>query len=143
MMMELVLTREPSAHGATFGALTVDGVFECWTLEDETRPPGEKIPGRTAIPAGRYQIRLTHSPRFQRVLPLLLEVPNFEGVRIHIGNTTKDTEGCILVGNKRSNPDSDQPVVYLSAQAFHELMERLSAAHRVDEEIWITVQDAE
>lgn len=78
------------------GDLSVNGRFECFTLEDLERQ--KKIPGETAIPKGTYQILLTMSPRFHRVLPLLVNVPGFDGIRIHPGNTDKDTEGCILVG---------------------------------------------
>jgi len=83
----------------TIGRLTVDGSpFECWTLEDPVRPDGVKIHGETAIPAGTYVVELTQSPRFKRVLPLLLNVANFVGVRIHTGNSVEDTHGCLLVG---------------------------------------------
>lgn len=94
--MELVLQRQKSFAGATLGELSIDGVFLCWTLEDEVRD--HKIPGKTAIPAGRYEIDVTMSPRFKRRLPLLKDVPHYTGVRIHSGNTSADTEGCILVG---------------------------------------------
>lgn len=134
--MKLRLVRNPSLNGATIGQMTVDDTWRCYTLEDEIRPPGEKIPARTAIPAGTYQVRLTHSPRFQKVMPLLIDVPGFEGVRIHVGNTAKDTEGCILVG-KMAGPST----VYHSAQAFVELMGLLEAAHRADEEILIEIVD--
>lgn len=99
--MILRVVREPSRHGATLGVLFVDGVFECFTLEDELR--AVKIPGETAIPAGRYAVKLTHSPRFGRVLPEVLNVPNFTGVRIHAGNRKDDTEGCLLVGEHRGD----------------------------------------
>jgi hypothetical protein len=75
----------------------VDGEFQCFTLEDPITLV--KIPGESAIPAGRYRVSVTWSPRFKRDMPLLHDVPNFEGVRIHPGNRTSDTEGCILVGN--------------------------------------------
>jgi hypothetical protein len=99
--MTLRLIREPSQHGATLGVLFIDGVFQCWTLEDVVRE--QKIPGETAIPAGRYPLKLTPSPRFNRVLPEVLTVPNFVGVRIHGGNRASDTEGCVLVGEQRGD----------------------------------------
>jgi hypothetical protein len=97
----LRLIREPSHNGATLGSLYVDGVWQCWVLEDVMR--AEKIKGETAIPAGTYQVKLTHSPRFNRQLPELLNVPTFVGVRIHGGNRKEDTEGCILVGEQRGD----------------------------------------
>lgn len=97
--MKLLLQREPSTKQSTPGKLFIDGQFECHTLEDIVRPRGVKVYGQTAIPAGTYQVVLTMSPRFKRVLPLLLNVPGFEGIRIHPGNTAEDTDGCILVGD--------------------------------------------
>lgn len=94
--MILTLVRRERIGSATVGDLSVNGRFECFTLEDLERQ--KKIPGETAIPKGTYQILLTMSPRFHRVLPLLVNVPGFDGIRIHPGNTDKDTEGCILVG---------------------------------------------
>ena len=105
--MNIRLIREPSVNGTTHGVLFVDGRYECFALEDEIRErPGVpvetwKIPHESAIPAGRYLLRITPSQRFQRPLPELIDVPGFTGVRIHRGNTTADKEGCILVGNDR------------------------------------------
>lgn len=85
----------------TIGKLSIDGHYFCDTLEDSVRPAGVKIPGRTAIPAGKYQIEITESIRFNRLMPIIKDVPGFSGVRIHSGNTAEDTEGCILVGFNR------------------------------------------
>ncbi len=83
--MELRIKRTDFSDQSTIGELSVNGQFECYTLEDKVRP--EKIAGKTAIPAGRYEVVISFSQRFQRPLPLLLKVPNFEGIRIHPGNT--------------------------------------------------------
>lgn len=105
--MQLHLVRERSIDGATLGALFVGGAWFCWTLEDQVREvPGVtvqdwKIPARTAIPVGDYALTVTPSQRFGRPLPLLVDVPGFQGIRIHRGNTAEDTEGCIIVGFRR------------------------------------------
>ena len=81
----------------TIGHLYIDGAYFCDTLEDTVRT-GAKIAGKTAIPAGTYKVKKTMSPRFNTLLPEILNVPNFTGVRIHSGNTAKDTDGCLLLG---------------------------------------------
>lgn len=96
--MELRLDRFLMGERRTIGHLLIDGEQFCYTLEDRVRPEGEKVYGETAIPVGRYAIAMTYSPHFKMVLPLLKDVPGFEGIRIHAGNTEADTEGCILVG---------------------------------------------
>jgi hypothetical protein len=98
--MELKVLRKELTARSTIGELHVDGKFECFTLEDAVRPV--KIKGVTAIPAGVYEVVVNFSQRFQRLLPLLLNVPNFDGVRIHAGNTDADTEGCLLVGKTKA-----------------------------------------
>ena len=97
-MVRIKIDRRYKKEGYTIGLLYVDGRLWCNTLEDTVRPDGVKIQGQTAIPAGVYNVCLTPSPKFKRSLPLLENVPNFTGIRIHAGNTAKDTEGCILVG---------------------------------------------
>ena len=82
------------------GDLFIDGVFFCHTLEDEKRADGVKVYGKTAIADGLYKVKLTWSNRFKRKMPLLLDVPMFEGIRIHGGNTSKNTLGCVLVAFK-------------------------------------------
>ena len=134
--MLLALIREPSADGATIGRLSIDGRHECYTCEDVVRPRGQKIYGRTAIPAGRYRVVVTHSPRFRRRLPLLLNVPGFEGIRIHVGNTQHDTEGCILPGQGRLAASVTQ-----SRIAFDALFAKIEAALAAGDEVWIEISE--
>ena len=98
--LEMTLERQIFSEESTIGELFIDGKHECWTLEDPVRT-GPKIAGVTAIPAGTYDVRITWSPKFRHDVPLLLGVVGFEGVRIHIGNTPEDTQGCVLVGQTR------------------------------------------
>ena len=100
--MKLVLIRHARRADYTIGRLEDEnGKKICDTLEPTWRnyKGGElKIPKKSAIPEGSYRVVVTKSRRFQKYLPLLVGVPGFEGVRIHAGNTSRDTEGCILVG---------------------------------------------
>jgi hypothetical protein len=98
--MKIELLRDKSTGKATTGRLLIDGVFQCWTLEDVVRP--SKIAHETAIPGGTYKVVITESNRFKRRLPLLVDVPGFEGIRIHPGNSADDTDGCILVGTSKT-----------------------------------------
>lgn len=134
--MTLTLQREKSDDRRTFGRLSVDGTFECHTLEDPVRD--KKIPRVTAIPAGRYEIIVTESPRFKRRLPLLLSVPGFEGVRIHPGNRETDTEGCILTGLGRTST-----IITGSRLAFSALYAKITAALERKERVWIVINPAE
>lgn len=84
---------------STIGRFYIGEDYQCFTLEDTVRQNGIKIYGRTAIPEGQYEVIVNYSNRFKRPLPLLLDVPDFDGIRIHPGNTEEDTLGCILVGN--------------------------------------------
>lgn len=134
--MKLELFRKPSANGATLGELFIDGVFQCYTLEDVTR--NDKIAGETAIPAGTYRLLITWSPRFQRRLPLVVDVPGFEGVRIHPGNSADDTEGCILVGTQISTN-----TVLNSRAAFDALFKRLEQAAANHESISMEISNSQ
>ena len=98
--MKIQIKRLHKTENSTIGEMTIDGKFECYTLEDKERDV--KIKSETAIPKGTYKVIINQSNRFKKLMPLLLNVPNFEGVRIHPGNSNHDTEGCILVGQCRS-----------------------------------------
>lgn len=107
--MKVTIWRKYRKAEYTIGKMYIDGVFFCNTLEDTDRglmqgmSVGEimnaKIAGKTAIPVGSYKLVRTFSPRFKKMMPQILNVKGFAGVRIHAGNTAKDTEGCPLVGD--------------------------------------------
>jgi len=106
--MNLTLNRIRFTDQYTEGILYIDGLYFCDTLEDKTRdknkdgdlndPGEEKIPGETSIPYGEYDVVLSFSPKFNRIMPEVKAVLGFTGIRIHCGNTAKDSSGCILVG---------------------------------------------
>jgi hypothetical protein len=122
--MKIQIKRLHKTEFSTIGELLVDGVWECYTLEDIERDV--KIKGETAIPKGNYKVIINQSNRFKRLLPLLLNVEGFEGVRIHAGNTNHDTEGCILVGKTRSNDFIGQ-----SRKAFDSLFSKMQKAKEI------------
>ena len=126
--MKLLLKRIHRTELSTIGELYVDGVFECYTLEDVERDV--KIKSETAISKGTYKIIVTMSNRFKRMLPLLINVPEFQGVRIHAGNTNHDTEGCILVGQTRS-----KDFIGKSRKAFDNLFKKIQKAKSITIEI--------
>lgn len=102
--MEFLLTRNLFGERTTISDVTVNGRHLCYVLEDAVRQrDGEpvsawKVKGETAIPTGRYEIVIDVSTRFGKMMPHLLNVDGFYGVRIHPGNTEVDTEGCLLPG---------------------------------------------
>lgn len=101
--MKLTLIREKCTTTYTAGRLLADGVDFCLTLEDIDRrieAGGKKIPGDTCIPRGTYPVVIDFSRRFRREMLHVLDVPQFDGIRIHAGNTVADTEGCILLGSE-------------------------------------------
>ena len=103
--MNLVLKRIEFGTNYTIGRLYIDNTFQCFTLEDKTREAGVKVAGETSIPYGTYKVIKDMSSRFGTMMPHVLNVSNFEGVRIHSGNTDKDTEGCILLGETWAGGD--------------------------------------
>jgi hypothetical protein len=150
--MELELRRIARKADYTIGRLSIDGQYFCDTIEDTDRGLCQDLPlsvnqakkrkGVTAIPVGRYRVTLgVKSPRFSKkkqyaacngYLPRILNVPAFDGVLMHIGNTAKDSEGCILVGeNKKVG------MVVNSTQTYWRLYDRLQEAK---DNIFITIK---
>ncbi len=135
--MKLELRRKWLTEESTIGELFDNGSFACLILEDKYRgdDPADKVPGKTCIPCGSYEIVITHSRRFNVDMPLLLAVPGFEGVRIHAGNRPGDTEGCLLPGMERE-PDK----VLHSGVAYGMLFQRIQAARARGETVHIDIQ---
>lgn len=146
--MQLRLERDPSSAGATLGKLFVDGLFECYTLEDQIRElrhddgglvevSAWKVDGQTAIPSGTYTVLVTFSSRFQKLMPQIIGVPGFTGVRIHSGNKADDTEGCVLLGKRRGNAE-----IFESRDAFAAFFFKLQVAFEKKEPVKITIENA-
>ncbi len=138
--MRLSIQRQPSADDATIGSLYVNGTWQCWCLEDQVRelpgvPVAEwKIQGKTAIPAGTYRVTVDFSNRFQRNMLHILDVPGFDGVRIHAGNTAADTEGCVLVGKDRAGSG-----IAASRDALKELRPIVESAIAAGEDVTLEI----
>ncbi|HSD07900.1 DUF5675 family protein [Flavobacterium sp.] len=122
--MNLHLKRIQKTNKSTIGELSIDGKFECYTLEDVERQV--KIKGITAIPKGTYKVGISMSNRFKKDLPILFNVPNFEGVRIHSGNVAENTEGCILVGETKA-----LDFIGNSRKAFDKLFAKMKLAKEI------------
>lgn len=147
--MELTLDRIAKRNDYTIGKMYLGGVYFCDTLEDKVRELGKdgngKIKGMTAIPAGRYRVRMDIvSPKYSRKqayhfcsgrVPRLMEVPFFDGILIHIGNTAKDTEGCILVGENKAKGR-----VLNSTATYKRLWYALEEINKRNEKIYITIR---
>lgn len=109
--MRIELKRIAKKDSYTIGKLYIDGKYQCDTIEDKDRGLKQdddlrlidkvKIYGETAIPVGDYSVIVSYSPKFGKNLPLLEHVPCFSGVRIHSGNTAKDSLGCIILGENK------------------------------------------
>ena len=113
-------------------------LYFCDTLEPTWRDyknGAYKVKGRSAIPEGRYAVVISYSPKFKQWLPILLGVPKFEGIRIHAGNTTADTEGCILVGKNREVGKVLESRIWL-----HRLKQKIVEAKGRGEAVWITIK---
>lgn len=121
--MDILCKRLWYTENSTISEVFIGNDYQCFILEDPVRDV--KIKGKTAIPYGNYEIVVNFSSRFQTLLPLLLRVPNFEGVRIHPGNVPSDTDGCLLPGIRDPQiPD----VVTNSKRAFDALFSKIKSA---------------
>lgn len=145
--MELKVKRRWYSAVSTIGELWINGTFFCHTLEDTCRDgnrdgdladAGEaKVFGKTCIPAGRYEVIINQSNRFKKLMPLLLNVTGYIGIRIHFGNKAIHTDGCLLVGRyDAKTPD----FVGHSVDTFERMMIRLKAISK-SEKIFITIED--
>lgn len=141
--MELILTRIAKKKEYTIGRLSVEGGTPfCDTLEPTWRDYANgayKIKGKSAIPEGRYAVVISYSPKFRQWLPILLGGPEFNkewsGIRIHAGNSAKDTEGCILVGENK-----EVARVLNSRKWLYELKQRIVEAKDRGEGVWLIIQ---
>ena len=136
--MDLELNRNEFFDDRTIGSFYIDGEWCYYTLEDKDRKledDGVKIPKETAIPRGRYQVIIDLSNRFQRMMPHILDVPQFTGIRIHILNTPVETEGCIGIGLQYEVRTHN---ILKSKLAFDDFFPRLEQGLK-EGEVWIVV----
>lgn len=145
--MEIRVKRIALKETYTIGRLYIDGEYICDTIEDKVRDI--KIQNETAIPYGRYKVAMNYkSPKYSNFdkykwakeydgyLPRLIDVPEFDGILIHVGNTSLDTSGCILVGENKKKGK-----VINSVATFNRLMkDYLLKAKEKNENIWIVIE---
>jgi hypothetical protein len=142
--MKIRVERQIFDDESTIGELLVDGAHECYVLEDKVREVPDKpveewkVAHLSAIPYGVYKLIINHSQRFNRDLPLLLNVPGFQGVRLHPGNYAGDTEGCLLVGRTRG-----ADFVGESRAAFGLLYPKIKAAIDAGDEVTVEIAKAD
>lgn len=143
--MDLEIIRKIFTDESTIGDFVVNGIRYYYSLEDKDRQRQEdgtiipwtkelKIPGVTAISYGRYEVTTNWSNRFKRIMPLLLNVPDYDGVRIHNLNTDEQTEGCPGIGYTKA-----ENFIGESKRAFNDFMPRLVAALKIGK-VYITVK---
>lgn len=143
--MELILDRKWCQPSYSIGRLYIDGQFFSNTLEDKDRGLTQsmneadikkiKVYGETAIPKGTYTIVINYSNKFKRMMPQIMDVKGFNGVRIHEGNTAKDSLGCILVGDNKVTGK-----VLNSKSTYNKLFSKLKAASSKGEKITLTIK---
>lgn len=148
--MQITLARLSSGPESTIGALYVDGRFACFTIEDQYR--AVKVAGETRIPAGEYEIKLrtvggfhqryaVRFPNIHRGMLWLMDVPGFEYILLHCGNTDADTDGCILVGDGVHENVTTRGYLNASTSAYTRLYPQVAAAIAQGERVTIKVED--
>lgn len=131
--LKLAVWRKWLFANESIGKLYLNGIFTgIYTLEDQIRPTGEKVYGQTAIPYGKYPVEITFSPKFGTDMPLIENVPGFAGIRIHTGQSNRDTAGCLLVGT-----DVKGTKLTGSEKAFNYLFSILQKAQNEGRKIFI------
>ena len=144
--MKLLVKRKFLGKNYTIGALYIDGKYFCDTLEDRVIDVDQsgkfdgdekKISGKSAIPYGEYKVVINRSPKFKRELPRLIDVPHFEGILIHRGNSASDTSGCILVGENSIRGRLSNSSIYEDI-----LVMECKAALKRGEEINIKIEES-
>lgn len=144
MIQTFSVLREPtirnnSGEKYTLGRMYLDNVFFCHTCEDEDRflegQVTEKVYGATAIPRGRYKVETSYSNRFCRVLPIVLDVPGFTGIRLHGGNRAEDSDGCLLVGQVRTSSGIAQ-----CATTVQRVIDQIEDAADLGIETWLEIK---
>lgn len=144
--MEILIDGKWKKPGYTISRVYVNGEYQGYNaLEDPDRGLDSKMPlseiskvkikGNTRIPHGRYRVIFTYSPKFNKDMPLLVGVPGYEGVRIHPGNSNKDTEGCILIGRNDKVGWISESKKYTGI-----LIDKIKAAINKGEIVYITIQ---
>lgn len=138
-MIELKLIRKYLKKEYTIGKLYINGVYFCDTLEDTVRDISEgncasKIYGQTAIPSGTYDVLYNYSPKYKKLMPRLMDVPCFSGILIHPGNTHKDTDGCIILGENKQVGK-----VLNSRTTFNKLIQVIQQSNKDNKKIRITI----
>ena len=151
--MKLKLIRDIFTDTETLGKLFIDDVFFCYTLEDRLRHLKDsdsveyikniKVQGKTAIPSGEYRVILSISNRFGRLMPEVLNVKGFAGIRIHGGNTSLDSEGCILVAENRfinkQNPIKKSIFNWIQKSKINDLTCVIQKAINKSEKVYINI----
>lgn len=143
--MEIRVKRIARKDGYTIGRMSLNGSYFCDTLEDTDRGLkstmseeeilSKKRKGITAIPTGEYDVILTFSPKFKRVLPLLLNVPGYQYIRVHHGNLPSSTDGCLLVGENKVKGQ-----IVNSRATLEKLMSVLLECEKKKEKVTITIE---